>query len=88
MRHPVLAPFRTLQGFSRVHLNAGESRPVKFMLDARQLAFADESGRVVETPGTYTLSVGSHQPDASGLAAGSVVQRSITVTGPAVTLAP
>jgi beta-glucosidase len=80
-------PFRTLQGFRRVHLNAGESKPVTFSLEARQLAFVDEAGHLVETPGQYTLSVGGSQPGRS-VAPGAVVQQSFSITGAAVTMAP
>src|SRR5256885_10247524 len=33
-------------------------------LEPRQLAFVDEGGKLVETPGTYTISIGSEQPEA------------------------
>jgi len=81
-------PFRTLQGFRRVHLNAGQSQVVEFKLDPRQLAFVDEKGTLVETPGSYTLSVGSHQPDSAGMAGRTVVSQAITITGTPVSMAP
>jgi beta-glucosidase len=77
-------PFRTLQGFRRIHLNAGESKPVTFSLDARQLAFVDEAGNLVETPGQYTISVGGGQPGRGY----TVVQQTLSITGAAVTMAP
>lgn len=81
-------PFRTLQGFRRIHLNAGESKQVKFALEPRQLAFVDDAGNLVETPGQYTISVGGGQPDRAAISSGSVVQREISISGAAVTMAP
>ncbi len=81
-------PFRTLQGFQRVHLNAGESKTVSFSLTSRQLAFVDADGKLVASPGDYTISVGGRQPSRSALASGSVVQQVIKVGGTAVTLEP
>jgi beta-glucosidase len=74
-------PFRTLQGFHRVHLNAGESRQVTFSLEPRQLAFVDEGGKLVETPGTYTISIGSEQPGAGHALGNRVLQQNITIEG-------
>jgi beta-glucosidase len=74
-------PFRTLQGFHRVHLNAGESRQVTFSLEPRQLAFVDEGGKLVETPGTYTISIGSEQPEAGHALGNRVLQQNITIEG-------
>jgi beta-glucosidase len=74
-------PFRTLQGFRRIHLNAGESRQVTFSLQPRQLAFVDEGGKLVETPGTYTISVGSAQPAAGHALGNRVLQQNITIEG-------
>jgi beta-glucosidase len=81
-------PFRTLQGFKRVHLNSGESKQVDFKLDPRQLAFVDEAGNLVETSGEYTISVGGSQPGRGGIAPGAVVQQTFSITGAAVTMAP
>jgi beta-glucosidase len=69
-------PFRTLQGFRRLRLNAGQSQTVTFSLDARQLAFVDKDGKVIESPGDYTISVGGHQPQSPG-----VLQQRLTIVG-------
>jgi beta-glucosidase len=78
-------PFRTLQGFRRVHLNGDEAKLVTFSLDARQLAFVDAEGRLVAAPGQYTISVGGRQPEKSAASSGAVVQQTITITGPPAT---
>ncbi len=52
-----------LEGFTRISLNAGESKEVEFNLEPRQFSMigADEK-RIIE-PGWFTISVGGGQPD-------------------------
>ena len=73
-------PGRSLKGFERIHLKAGETRTVAFRLDPRDLAFADEAGTMRVRPTDYRLWVGGGQPGtgAPGAAAG------FRVTGEAV----
>jgi beta-glucosidase len=70
-------PFRTLQGFHRVHLKAGESEQVSFRLEPRQLAWVDRDGALVIEPGEYTVSVGGGQPGPGT----NVVQQRFTIAG-------
>jgi beta-glucosidase len=78
-------PFRTLQGFRRIHLKAGEQQRVQFTLQPRQLAWVADDGTLVEAPGRYIVSVGGRQPDAAALREGVVVQQEFTLAGaPAV----
>ena len=81
-------PFRTLQGFKRVHLSGGESQVVSFKLDPRQLSFADEAGNMVEQPGEYTVTVGGSQPGGNAVTSGAVLQQLFSITGAAATMAP
>ena len=74
-------PFRTLQGFRRIHLNAGESQPLTFSLDSRQLAFVDSEGKAAVSPGQYTISVGGRQPEGLTPSSRDVLQQQITITG-------
>jgi beta-glucosidase len=61
-------PIRSLQGFRRVQLKAGETKTVSFTLTPRQLSLIDaELKRVVE-PGTVEISVGGKQPGFKGIA--------------------
>ena len=52
------APARALRGFQRVHLKAGESRVLHFMLSPRQLSHVNDAGQMVVSAGTYQVSVG------------------------------
>jgi beta-glucosidase len=51
-------PVRSLQGFSRVTLAAGESRQVQFPLGFAELSFFDNAGRAVIEPTDYTVWIG------------------------------
>ncbi len=61
-------PIRSLQGFRRMQLKAGETKTVLFALTPRQLSLIDaELKRIVE-PGTIEISVGGKQPGFKGIA--------------------
>ncbi len=54
----VTRPVRELKGFKRVHLEAGESKRVTFMLPARSLAFHDVDMKYIVEPGEFHVWVG------------------------------
>jgi beta-glucosidase len=56
------APRYALQGFTRIHLRAGESRSVKFLLEDRQLSHVNEAGARIVGAGKYGLTIGGGQP--------------------------
>ena len=60
------APLRTLAGFLRVHLAAGETRHVTWKLLPRQMSQVTGSGSHLITPGKYGLYVGGSQPELNG----------------------
>ncbi|WP_232495720.1 glycoside hydrolase family 3 C-terminal domain-containing protein [Novosphingobium kaempferiae] len=57
------APRHALQGFSRIHLEPGESREVRFTLEARALSSVDDKGARSVLPGEVEIWVGGGQPD-------------------------
>jgi len=57
------APRIALRGFQRVHLEAGETRPVHFELKDRDLGMVTEDGHPIIAEGDYTISIGGGQPD-------------------------
>ena len=84
---PGPAPIRTLVGFRRVQLLAGERRSVGFSIPPEDLAIVNTEGRRMVVPGTYTISVGGKQPGFTGVAdarTSEVVSGHLTVTGEAV----
>jgi beta-glucosidase len=70
------APLRSLQGFRRLHLRAGESRRVDFQLAPRNLALVDAAGELAQGAGTIVIDVGGGQP---GYAA--TVSARVRITG-------
>jgi len=77
-------PIRSLQGFRRMTLNAGEKRTVEFTLAPRQISRTDSTGKRVVEPGTITISLGGKQPGFEGpldAATTGVVTGEVKVTG-------
>ncbi len=59
-------PLRQLEGFKRVHLNAGESKTVEFILKAEQFSMINKSDIRVIEPGWFTVAAGGKQPLLTG----------------------
>jgi beta-glucosidase len=59
----VARPDRTLVGFARVPLQAGEKKRVTFTVDPSRLAFYDPGMRFVIEPGEFTFAVGASSAD-------------------------
>ncbi|GHV52033.1 glucan 1,4-alpha-glucosidase [Bacteroidia bacterium] len=78
------APVRALQGFKRIHLEAGEAKTVTFTLSPPQMAGRDENNTAKVEAGKLLVSIGGKQPDARSLASRQVVQKEVRVTGEAV----
>lgn len=72
----VAAPLRSLKGFQRIFLKAGETKQVKFYLTEEDLSVMDDNGnpRLLKN---VTISVGGSQPDANSLKAKKTVQAKI-----------
>ncbi|WP_157136944.1 glycoside hydrolase family 3 C-terminal domain-containing protein [Sphingomonas sp. PAMC 26617] len=56
------APIRSLKGYQRVHLAAGETKTLTFALEPRDLALANAAGAMAVTKATYQIWVGGGQP--------------------------
>ena len=56
------APVRALRGFTRVHLEAGETRHVTLALQPRDLSYVNETGGRMVGAGDYVISAGGGQP--------------------------
>ncbi len=57
------APQIALRGFQRIHLEPGQSEPVHFQLNNRDLSMVTQDGDPIVAAGDYTLSIGGGQPD-------------------------
>jgi beta-glucosidase len=73
----------SLQGFKRIHLKAGESQTVSFVLTPKQLSVIDNQNQRVVEPGDFEITVGGMQP---GISASSTETRTakLSVTGKAL----
>jgi beta-glucosidase len=69
------APLRSLQGFRRIHLKAGESREIEFTLSPRNLALVDEMGNLIQSAGTVKIFLGGGQPGYAQTVEGTVKVR-------------
>ncbi len=61
IRQPVASlsrPLRELKGFQKVMLKPGETRTLRFRLEARQLGAHDEQGRLIVDPGEVEIYLG------------------------------
>jgi beta-glucosidase len=74
-----LAPLRSLKGFKRISLKAGESGVVSFELTPGDLSVMDGNGKAQPFSGKVTISIGGCQPDAQVISAKKVVQANINV---------
>jgi beta-glucosidase len=75
------APIRALARFDRIHLKAGETKTVTFVLDSRALSTVDADGSRSVKPGKVDLWLGGGQPSArKGLTPAAGVRTSLTVT--------
>jgi beta-glucosidase len=76
----VPVPVRSLQGFKRIHLKAGESKTVTFVLTPRQLSLIDSQFKRVVEPGEFEISVGGAQLDRQS-ASTQTLSAKLSVTG-------
>lgn len=74
-------PIRSLRGFKRVQIPAGQSRRVTFALKASDLAFVNANGKRVIAPGEVLIGVGGRQPLPQAIAEGHAVEKTITIKG-------
>jgi beta-glucosidase len=72
-------PVRSLEGFKRIHLKAGETKNIKFTLQPEQMQTFDENNRLIIPEGEMLVSVGGKQPDAKALTSKQVAQAKIKI---------
>lgn len=74
-------PIRSLQGFKRVNLQAGETKTVEFELKPAQFAARDKNNVQVVEPGMVEISVGGKQPDANSKLSGKITTFNVKILG-------
>ncbi len=78
-RRDFTTPIRSLKGFRRIGLGAGESQKVEFTLTREDLSLVDESGDMIPMRGDVMISLGGGQPSASSLSGGQCVRTNIVL---------
>jgi len=82
--HPdarVTTPLRSLQGFQRIFLKAGESKQVEFVLTPKQLAIIDGLVQRCVIPGKISINVGGRQPNEEAIRNKSVQHTTVELVG-------
>jgi beta-glucosidase len=77
----VPVPVRSLAGFERIFLKAGETRSVEILLKPECFSLIDKAYNCVVEPGFFMISAGGKQPSEAPVADGTIVQGEITLTG-------
>ncbi|MCD8167559.1 MAG: fibronectin type III-like domain-contianing protein [Bacteroides sp.] len=72
-------PIRSLKGFQRIFLKAGETKTVTFTLSPKELAVTNDFGELTVLPGPVSISVGGGQPDRNNDI--PVVETRVVLTG-------
>jgi beta-glucosidase len=79
------APTRSLAGFRRVHIEAGQTQPVRVEIPNRNLSVVDTDGTRKIVPGELQVWVGGGQPVArDGLPKAAGISGSVKIEGEAV----
>ncbi len=80
----VTVPIHSLEGFKRIHLEAGEKRTVEFTVKPKQLAIINAGAMREVDAGDFQIAVGGIQPGTSSPTTGVVVQKIRVVGKPVV----
>ena len=79
MGQTIKVPQKALKGFQRISLKAGETRTIKFTLDAAALAIPTADGNLIHPKGKLMISIGGGQPGINMTSAGNVVQGTVII---------
>jgi beta-glucosidase len=72
-------PIRSLKGFQRVFLKAGETKTLSFTLTPEQLSLVNESGALYQPKGKINVSIGGGQPGVANKTSSNTVTKTIAV---------
>lgn len=73
------APIKSLKGFQRILLKAGESKLIKFNLSTEQLSLINDEGKSYQSKGKIIISVGGGQPGVSHVTTSNVLSKTIEI---------
>jgi beta-glucosidase len=72
-----VTPIRSLKGFKRIRLNAGESQTVEFILTPEDLSVVSPSGGLTPMKGNVLVSIGGGQPSDVAVDNQTCIQKNI-----------
>ena len=75
----IKAPIKSLKGFTRISLSAGESKVVKFSLNPEDLSYINANGESVQFTGKILVSVAGSQPNEAEKSTSNMIQKIIQV---------
>lgn len=75
----IKAAQKSLKGFQRISLKAGETKIIKFSLSPKDLSFIDTNGISKQLKGRIELSIGGSQPDEANKTSGNIIKKSLSV---------
>ncbi len=75
----IYSPIKSLKGFKRIVLKAGESRLISFQLTPENLSVVDDKGNLKQLKGKVAVSIGGGQPGVSNKTTSNVLTKIITI---------
>lgn len=75
----IKAPLKTLKGFERISLKAGESKTITFTLSPEDLSYITAEGNYQQYNGKIKIAIGGNQPDEPNKTSGNLVTKIIEV---------
>lgn len=72
-------PLKSLKGFERVALKAGERKVLTFILSKEDLSTVDENGGLQQLKGKLSVSLGGVQPDERNVSSGNTIKKLVTI---------
>jgi beta-glucosidase len=82
----VPVPVRSLAGFRRVLIKAGETKKVEITLKAESFSLINKDYVRTVEPGKFLVSIGGKQPDKQGIDSHAVIQSEVNLTGASVVI--
>lgn len=75
----IKTPLKTLKGFERISLKAGESKTVTFNLSPEDVSYVTAEGVSKQYNGELKIAVGGHQPDEPNKSSSSILTKTLLI---------
>ncbi|QOG04289.1 glycoside hydrolase family 3 C-terminal domain-containing protein [Flavobacterium sp. MDT1-60] len=75
----IKAPLKTLKGFERISLKAGESKTITFILSPEDLSYVTAEGIYQQYNGKIKIAIGGHLPDEPNPTSSNVITEDILI---------